>query len=101
MNEEEQVISIECDGGRVIIATGTGNYTFPPDVAVQIANTILQAVQVCGFEVKVEADRTRQISDLKRNELIVRTDHVLRTLKGKPTMYIAKAVVDTVLTAIL
>jgi len=103
INDNERTLSVDVadDGKAVIIGTPDGDYFFSPEMAVQVANTILQAVGTCGFEVKIEAEQSRHVSDLKRSELIVRCDHILRTLKGKPTMYIAKHAVDTVLTAIL
>jgi len=95
-----QKVYVAMKGENVILGTQDGEYVFSPAVAVEIANTMLEAVKRLGHQVVVE-HAPRQITDQQRANLITRCGHVVRSLNNKKPLYIAQQVVDTVLAEIL
>jgi hypothetical protein len=74
---------------------------FDPKNAVDIAKQFLDIAQACGANITLQVPK-RKISKERRDLLINRAYHVYRSLteKGRPPKYIAKEVVDSVLSAI-
>jgi hypothetical protein len=72
----------------------------PPN-AVALANQFLDLAKACGFEVVLNLPK-RKISKEQRDRLCTRATHVFRSLqeKNRPPAYIARHVVDTILSAI-
>lgn len=74
---------------------------YDPGNAVQIGKKLIDCAVECGADVAVEVPR-RAISDQKRDTLIVRCEHLMRSCQEKmrSRRYTAKAIVDTILAAI-
>lgn len=72
-----------------------------PNNAVQIAKTLIDAAVQAGTTVALQLPR-RQITKETRDRLVVRATNVFRNLqeRGKPPAFIAREVVDSVLSAI-
>jgi len=75
------------------------HYLLPPETAVNIANSMLHAAELCGVEINVQSDR--HISDMQRLQLIARTGHIMRTMSGRKAERIAVQIVDSILAEIL
>lgn len=104
MSDEKQNVAfaIETRGDDVIIGSDEHKFIFTCDVAVGVANAILEAVQNRGYEVQVQTDaRPLGISDVKRQMLITRCCFILRSLRGRDDLTIARQMVDTILVEIL
>lgn len=86
--------------GKVVISTVDANYTFEPGDAVAFGNAMMAAAQACGVEIQVQVEQ-RQITAMQRNTLIVRVQHIARSMRGKKPEMIASQIVDTILAEIL
>ncbi len=89
--------------GKVVLDSDMGNFILPPDQAIDLANALLHAAEVCGVKVVVQSTSPRIITDFQRNKLIVRCALILRSLirQNRSSEAIAHQVVDTILGAIL
>lgn len=74
------------------------SYFLSPAHAVEFANAMLHAAEVCGVVVEVQSTG---ISDVKRARIIKRCEHVIRSLSGRKPFYVSVQVVDTVLSEVL
>lgn len=74
------------------------SYFLEPEHAVEVANSILHASEICGVEVQVQT--LRHISDMRRLQLIARTQHIMRTYSGKKGNA-AMQIVDSLLNEVL
>lgn len=75
------------------------SYVLAPTVAVEVANSILHAAELCGVEVHVQTNRG--ISSMQRLALIARAGHIMRTMSGRKADKIALQIVDSILAEIL
>lgn len=75
------------------------HYLLTPEGAVEIANSLLHAAEVCGVEVHVQT--YNHVSDLKRVQLIARTGHIMRSMSGRKAERIAVQIVDSILAEVL
>lgn len=106
MNAIKLFVETNQDKTQVIIGAQTSSagdtedrhYFLNPVQAVDVANAILHCAEDCGVEVKME---TLGISDVRRLRLIQRCEHILRSLSGRKSTYIASQLVDTVLSEVL
>jgi len=106
MNKVMLSVQADKDNTMVVICAQTTsagdtedrNYFLDPAQSVEVANAILHVAEECGVTVQVQS---MGISDTKRLMLIKRCDHVIRSLSGKKSSYIAAQVVDTVLSEVL
>ena len=71
---------------------------FDPVNAVEIARQMIDIAVACGAKVTIEVPK-RKITKAQRDKLVTRATHVFRSLseKGRAPAYIAKHVVDTIL----
>lgn len=69
--------------------------------AVDIGKRLIDCAVECGADVRIEVPR-RQISKQKRDALIVRCIHLMRSLgeKNRAPTYIAREIVDSLLSAV-
>ena len=75
--------------------------TYEPENAVGVAKTIIDTAVALGANVMIQTPR-RKITREQRQRLVVRATHVFRSMqeKGKTPAWIARNVVDTILSAI-
>ena len=74
------------------------HYLLAPHHAVEIANSLLHAAEICGIEVQVQT--YHHISDMQRLQLIARVGHIMRTYSKKHGN-VAMQIVDSVLNEVL
>ena len=74
-------------------------YVLNPPLAVEVANSMLHAAEVCGVEVHVQT--TRGITDMQRLALIARTGHIMRTMAKAGPQKTSMQIVDSILAEVL
>lgn len=74
---------------------------FDPSNAVDVGKKLIDCAVECGAEVQIQVPR-REISKGKRDALITRATHVLRSMteQRRSPAHIARHVVDSILSAI-
>lgn len=106
MNNIALNLEVSGDLKQIIIRAKTASagdsedrtYSLDPYSAVEFANTMLHMAEACGVEIQME---TKGISNEKRNRLILRTTHVMRSLGNRKPLVVASQVVDTILSEVL
>lgn len=73
------------------------HYLLTPPHAVEIANSLLHAAELCGVEVHVQT--YNHVTDMQRLQLIARVGHIIRTYSKKtnPAMHIVDSILNEVL----
>ena len=74
------------------------HYLLAPHHAVEIANSLLHAAEICGVEVHVQT--YNHVSDMKRLQLIARVGHIMRSYSAKKNN-MAMHIVDSILNEVL
>lgn len=96
-------IAIKHEKGKIVLAffRPVDRITLDPPNAVLIAKEFLDLAQVCGHEVVLQVPK-RKITKEQRDRLINRATLVFKNLseKGRAPGYIAREVVDSILSAI-
>lgn len=91
------------DGMVVIhLAKPTDEITITPEVARQIAETLARSAYSAAYNLQAPENKSK-IAERIRGKLLNRITHVIRSLQeqGKPPLYIANHVVDTVMSEML
>lgn len=91
-------IEVKTIDNKVIVEVeGQNDYmVLDPQLAAQIGKSMMDAAVHLGLEIRIEVPR-KEVTFAKRNEMVIRATHVLRSLEGKPRLTKARQVVDTVL----
>lgn len=96
-------MAIQSEKGQVVIRFREPRLwvVFAPSNAVNIGKHLIDCAVACGAEVTIQVPR-RQVSREKREALVVRTMHVIRSTQDKhrPPAIVAQHVVDSILAAI-
>lgn len=100
MRKDQRKIEVYTAGGKVVFGTYSGNYTFDPVTAVNVANAMLHAAADMGAEVKFEVEKPK-VSTMQHYAMMRRAEHIIRSMRDKPDDQIARQVVDSILAAVL
>ena len=104
MSANETRMEIMTREGKVIlsIASLDKELTFDPQLAVQIAHTLIGAAVDCGYQVEVVANgKPIILTSAQHNQLIYRASNIMRSMGREPTIKTAQEIVDTILAAVL
>lgn len=101
--KEMQLTLGERDGMVVIqLPHETNEVTITPEVARELGEQIARSAHSAQYGIQSPKNKS-QIAEQIRAKLLVRVSHVIRSLReqGKPDIYIANHVVDTILSETL
>lgn len=98
--EQQKIEIYDRDKRDVVLELVNGDHlVFPPQMAVQVAQAMIDAASNCGFVVSVQVPR-RQVSKAVRDRLVLRVTHVLQSLRGRKDIHVAATLTDIVLSEV-
>ena len=98
--ETKRIEVYDRDKREVVLDLGEGNHlVFDPQLAVQVAQSLIQAATGCGYEVSVAIPKAK-VTQALRNRLVVRLNVVLQSMRGRKDIHVAATLTDIVLSEV-
>ena len=98
--EQQKIEIYDRDKREVVLELVNGDHLiFPPQMAVQVAQAMIDAATNCGHVVSVQVPK-RAISKAVRDRLVIRITHVLQSLRGRKDIQVAATLTDIVLSEV-
>ena len=98
--ETKRIEVYDRDKREVVLDMGNGDHlVFDPQLAVQVAQSLIQAATGCGYEVQVQIPKAK-VTQVLRNRLVLRITHVLQTMRNRKDINVAATVTDIILSEV-
>lgn len=98
--ETKRIEVYDRDKREVVIDMGNGDHlVFEPQLAVQVAQSLIQAATGCGYEVSIAIPKAK-VTQVLRDRLVIRITRVLQSMRNKKDINVAAIVTDIILSEV-